>query len=454
MMRWVLLPMMFWLGSAAAADDLLTVYEQARAQATDPAIAESAVGAADARFRQARGALLPRISGSASRGKQKQEQRFEGAPEGGLGFGSGDDGDDDFEDQQSLSVSLEQPLFDWGAWQSRAAADERRQAARADLGAAEQALITTVTRRYFDILAAEDALAAAERQLEVIGRQLDRAEAEFEAGIRAITDQQEAASQRDAARVDRLNARNSLMRSRAALAELTGRMPESIQPLPVPEAPAEPEGSASQWVARGLANSPEVRSARLALAAAERDIRQARGGHYPQVNLVGRIGETEQTVNFPIPGAGNTEFESVTETQSVAVELSLPIFSGGSASAAVAEAEYERERVRQQWIARRRTVELEVRTAYGDMQTAAARIKALNTAISSAETAIEAARAGQQTGTRNVLDVLEAEIEAVDRGVQRRQAVYDYYSAAFALRQAAGLLSRDDLIALNNQLKP
>lgn len=436
----------------AGADNLLEIYELALRNDSSRASAEAAAGAADARFRQARGVLLPNIAASASIGKTRQEQRFEGAPSGGLGFGD-DDSPDDFEDQQSLSVSLHQPLFDWGAWQARSAADERREAARAELSRAEQQLMTEVLDRYLAILAARDALDAAGQQLELIKRQLDRSEAEFEAGIRAITDKQEAASQMDAAKVERLNARNMLARARASLAQLTGRLPGELASLPVPEELQAPEQSASEWVAAALQNSPRVTAAAAELAAAERDIRRARGGHYPELDLVGRVGETEQTVNFPIPGVGNTEFNSITETQSVALELSLPLFSGGATSAAVAEAEFARDQSRQALVAARREVELEIRTAHGDLETAAARVQALKGAIASADTAVEAARAGLQTGTRNILDLLEAEIELVDRQVQLRQAVYDFFNADFALRRSAGVLDRQRLSALDARLE-
>lgn len=439
------------IAAPAGAVDLLSIYDLARENDTSRASAQAAAGAADARYRQARGALLPNISANASVGKTRQKQRFEGAPEGGFGFG-GDDEEEDFEDQQSVSISLSQPLFDWSAWQAKSAAADRHEAALAELGSAEQQLMTDVVDRYFTVLAARDSLDAAGQQLELIERQLDRSEAEFEAGIRPITDQQEAASQMDAARVEQLTARNQLARARASLAELTARPPGQLAMLPVPDELPAPSQSASEWVAVAVGNSPAVAAAASQLAAAERDIRRARGGHYPNLDLVGRVGETEQVVNFPVPGAGSTEFNSVTETQSVALELSLPLFAGGATSAAVSEAEFSREQARQSLIAARRQAELFVRTAHGDLETAAARVVALKSSIASAATAVEAAQAGIQTGTRNILDLLEAEFELLDRKTRLRQAVYDYFNADFRLRRSAGVLDTQILLALNARL--
>ncbi|MDT0617184.1 TolC family outer membrane protein [Salinisphaera sp. P385] len=443
----VLLPL---AGTAVAADDLLQVYDRARSADTELQSARAEAGAADARYRQARGQLLPNISGSASYSQVSQEQRFEGTDGADAGFGGGG-GNDDFQEQQSLALSLNQPLFDWAAWQSKDAAAARGDAAERDLAAAEQSLMVRTAQAYFDVLAARDDLEAAQRQQEVIARQLDRADAAFESGLSPVTERQEAQSELDGARVDAITARNGLNRARDALRQLTGQAPAGLAPLADTGPASAPEADVETWLARAQSRSPAVAAARRAYAAAREDVDSQQGGHLPTVSLVGRIGESEQVVNFPVGGTSG-EFDSITETRSVGIELSLPIFSGGATSAAVDEARYQLEQARQDLIAARRQVTVDVRTAYDDVTAAAARIEALDAAIASGETAVEAARAGRQTGTRNILDVLEAEIELVRRRADRQQAWYDFFGAKLRLRQAAGILGRDDLERVNARL--
>ena len=69
--------------------------------------------------------------------------------------------------------------------------------AEAKYRAAEQDLLVRVASRYFDVLAAEDTLTAAEATLQAVTRQLEQAEKRFEVGLIAITDVQEARAAHD-----------------------------------------------------------------------------------------------------------------------------------------------------------------------------------------------------------------------------------------------------------------
>lgn len=436
---------------AQAATDLLEVFEQARGSDPEYLSAVAAIDVADARYRQARAALWPHLSGNASAGKIKQKQTFEGAPSG-FSFGGGGGGDADFEDTQTLNLQLNQTLFDWTAWQQKDAAAARSAAAKAQWRAAAQDLMVRSAQAYFDVLAGVDALAAARRQKAVIARQLDRADAAFQAGLAPVTNKQEAQSALDAARVDAITARNQLARARAALARITGVAPVDLAVLTEPEAARAPVLDLDAWLARALATSPAVAAADRAYDAAKQEVAAARGGRFPDIDLVGRVGKSERTVNFPIPGVGNTEFNSITETQSIGIELTLPLFLGGATSAAVDEAVALASQAQQDLIAARRRVMFETRAAYDDVQASAARVEALEAAIRSAKTAVAAAKAGLRTGTRNILDVLEAEIELVQRRARYKQAWYDYFTARLRLAQAAGSLAPPDLARVNAQL--
>lgn len=430
--------------SAVAAQDLLDIYRLARQQDPDLASARAAAGAAEARYRQARGRLLPQLSGNASFSKIKQEQTFEG----GTGAGGGGGDDDDFEDQQSLTLDLEQPLFDWSAWQAKDAASARAGQAERELAAAAADLMVRTARAYFDVLAARAAQEAAERRTEVIQRQLERARAAYESGLEPVTDLQQAQSALDSARVDTITADNDLANSYDALSRLTGaRHPRLTGAHPPFEAEA-PPGGPDEWVERALAGNPQLAARRRALAAAEEDVSGARGGHFPTVALTGSVGESEQVFSFP--GIGNTK--AVTDTTSVGIQVSVPIFAGGSTSAAVDEAQFTAAQSHQELIRLHRQTAAETRTAFRDLDAAAARVRALKQAIASGETAAKAARAGLESGTRNILDVLEAEIDLIDRRVDLKRAWYDYAVAGLRLKQTAGDLEVADLERVNARL--
>ncbi len=93
--------------------------------------------------------------------------------------------DSDFWNYQA---EITQSLFSWEQWQALKRADSSVAVAEATYRAAQQNLLVRVSQAYFDVLAAEDTLGAAEATLEALTRQLEQADKRFEVGLIAITD--------------------------------------------------------------------------------------------------------------------------------------------------------------------------------------------------------------------------------------------------------------------------
>jgi len=449
---------LFACGAASAAQNLLDTYDQALRNDTDLLTAKAEAGAAGARYRQARGQLLPQLSASAAYIEVTQDQTFESADSGGdmaAGgglFGGG--GGKTSSTQNSYSFNLNQPLFNWTVWKNRGAAAARSDQALLSLSAAEQDLIVRVAQAYFDVLAARDRLASAREQQGQIRRQLDRANAAFEAGLEPITDQQEAQSSLDSAEIDAITAENELATAQDGLIALTGRSPDALSMIDetesLPGRAAESEGRDRQaWLDVALGNSPTVASADAAWRASRNEISAQRGGYLPTVDLVGSIGRQEQLFPF---GADGGQANLINDTQSIGVQLEMPLFAGGSTMAAVSEAQYNAEQARLDLIATRRQLLIDINNAWRDVATTRQRLAALDRAIDSGSTALEAARAGYQLGNRTILDVIEAEITLVTRRADRKQAWYDHAIARLELRKAAGVLDFNELARINARL--
>lgn len=445
-------------GPACGAQNLLDTYDQALRNDTELLTARAEAGAAGARYRQARGELLPQLSASASYSKVRQEQTVETPDTGdtgptGVDFFANDDEGATTTDTESYSLDLRQPLFNWTAWQNKDAAAARSRRAGLELSATEQALIVRVAERYFDVLAARDALISAREQRRSIQSQLDRANAAYEAGLDPITDRQEAQSSLDSALVDAIEAENQLAAARDALIGLTGRTPDALSGIAddetLPAVVADEVRDRESWLAAARAHAPQVAAARAGWLAAREDIAAQRGGYLPTVDLVGSVGRQEQLFPFSFGGG---EATSVDETQSIGVQLEMPLFSGGSTRAAVAEAQYNAEQARLDLIAARRQLLIDVNEAYRNVEASRRRLAALDRAIASGETALEAAQAGYRLGTRTILDVIEAQITLVERRADRKQAWYDHALARLQLRQVAGVLDFDALAQINAHL--
>ncbi len=100
-------------------------------------------------------------------------------------------------DYWNYDATLTQSLFRWDQWQALKRADAQVAVAEATYRAAQQNLLVRVSTAYFDVLAAEDTLGAAQATLEALTRQLEQADKRFEVGLIAITDVQEARAAHD-----------------------------------------------------------------------------------------------------------------------------------------------------------------------------------------------------------------------------------------------------------------
>src|SRR5690554_829159 len=77
---------------------------------------------------------------------------------------------------------------------------------------------------------------------------------------------------------------------------------------------------------------------------------------------------------------------------------------------------------------------------------------ALEQTIISRRSALDATRAGYDVGTRNIVEVLDAERAYYVALNDYANARYDYVTNTLRLKQAAGTLSPRDLVELNNWL--
>ena len=78
--------------------------------------------------------------------------------------------------------------------------------------------------------------------------------------------------------------------------------------------------------------------------------------------------------------------------------------------------------------------------------------EALEQAVASARTALDATQAGFDVGTRTIVDVLRSQGNLYQSITNYYQARYDYLLNAMRLRQAAGMLQIQDLETLEPYL--
>ena len=440
----------FALPGAAQAASLLEIYQQALQ--SDPQIheAEARRLAALEAGPQARGAYLPQLSFG---GDYTTSER---------------DGPDVIIDpitEQPISVtattendvlrwsfSLRQTLFRWDQIVDLRRADKLIAKAEAVREAAQQDLIVRVAQRYFDVLAAEDRLTSIHADRTAIARQLEQAKQRFEVGLIAITDVQESQAAYDQSIADEIAAKRSLATSREFLREITGEYVPALSapgddfPLIAPD----PNDEVS-WV--NLANSQNLNliASRIDEQLARDEISYRRNGYYPTIELVANTGEQETDTTYAAPGVAFSDTFTNT-SDSISVQFNLPIFAGGTTSSRVREAVYLHRASREQLQRVTRETERQARDAYLGVISERSRVKALEQAVSSSRTALEATKAGFEVGTRTIVDVLNSQFSLYLAITNFYQSRYDYVLNALRLKQAAGTLEVQDLELIDRWL--
>jgi outer membrane protein len=446
--------------SAASGADLIAVYQ--RALQNDPQIREADANRLASRESkpQAVAALLPQIDASGAYSTDEDEfMRTQLTPSDPLDPTSplvprNITTDADGHTRQ-YELSLRQTVFRWDQWAALRRADAEVAQAEADYQAAQQDLIRRTALRYFGVLAAQDTVDAAEATLEAFSRQLEQADKRFEVGLIAITDVQEARAAHDQAAAAVIQAKRNLATAQEFLRELTGESYDSLagpvddMPLKSPE-PANEE----QWVATALDQNLAVISARLATDIAKEDIRVARSGHLPTLDIV--ASRSDQEFNGTQISAGEaieSPGDQAQATDSIGVQVTLPIYSGGGTSSRVRQRVYLHRAARERLERVNRETERTARDAYLGVLSEMSRVRALRQALESVRTALQATEAGFEVGTRTTVDVLLSRRQLFEAQTNYSRSRYDYILNVLQLQLATGTLGKDDLDEINASLR-
>ena len=420
-------------------ENLFQAYQLAEKSDPQYREAEAAYRATLEKRPQALSQLLPNVSLSAN--TSYNEQTISSS----FVIGGSGNGNSVGFNSHGYSVNLTQPLFRWDRFLQFQQTDSIINQSNAELLAAKQDLIIRVSQSYFDLLAAHDNLDFARAEKLALSRQLDQAKQRFEVGLTAITDVQEAQAGYDRAVASEIAAENNIDNTREVLREIIGVYLEDYSPLgeTMPLLSPEPD-DIDEWTTNAQEQSLTVIAAMYAVDTAREEIAIRRAGHYPTVDLSGGAGYNKSGGRF-----GSSKIHS----KDVGIQLNVPLFSGGSVTSRTKEAV---ELLNQQLMRleqARRSVQSDTRQAYLGVISGISQVKAFKQALVSSETALQATEAGFEVGTRTAVDVVASQQSLLQARRDYAQSRYNYVLDTLRLKRATGILSSDDLVAINQWFK-
>jgi outer membrane protein len=423
--------------------DLVETYEKAISYDSGIASARAQLAAQQAGIDISRSSLLPQIGLFGELADNELD----------------DNGQDISYRESSYGIQLTQPLFRAEDWFRYDGSKFQSKAAQAQYNLAQQQLMLDVATAYFNVLRAEDGLTTALATEAAIQRQYEQAQERFDVGLIAITEVYEARASYDAVKSQRIAAESELDIARERLARLTGEYTKDLDnltqafPLMRPD-PMDP----SAWEQTAVARNWQIQSAIYELNTNEASLKTAKSGHLPTLDLSARWAKSDVSdLDAPaqpqqLPGQSSQAGDG-TERQ-IALTLNVPLYMGGGTQAGVRQQRSLVEVAQQSLATVRRDVRVNARSLFLTVNTNIESASALEQTIISRRSALDATRAGYEVGTRNIVEVLDAERAYYVALRDYANARYDYIINTFNLKLAAGILSPRDLAGLNEWLSP
>ncbi len=446
-LRWLVCLTAAITAQYSAAENLLEVYQAAQANDAALRAARAGFAATEQTVPQARSALMPSLVAGAQ--TSWTEREFPGAiiNDPTSPFFGAEIPDQEFNDH-GWNAQLRQPVLDMESWFTLKSAKASVDAAEYDLRAAEQNLIFRVVRAYLNVLRAQDLLDSTSAEEAAVKRQLEQVQQRFDVGLVAITDVLESQAVYDSAVVRRIQADGDHDIFFESLSTLTGiayeRLDRLSEKLPIVNPSPQDE---SAWVEEAMRSNLGVLAAQEQLIAAQRNVRARASGHLPTIDAT-------ITQAHSVTGAPNFFNADTTDVTIYGLQFNMPLYTGGLIRARTKEASALKRQAEELLLNQQRTVTRDVRNLYQAVATDVVRVKARLKAIESSRSALDATETGYQVGTRNIVDVLQAQQLLFRSQFDYADSRYNYVLDLLALKDVAGSLVDADLEELNTYTDP
>lgn len=340
----------------------------------------------------------------------------------------------------NYNVTAQMTLLHIPTLYSLSAAAAALGAEQAGVAVARQNLIVKFTDSYFALLKAQTDKQIAIGEINRLQQVLDQSQAFLKAGTGDIISVYEAQSRLDSAGADLTKSESTLRLAEQKLSSQVGKpVSEIVNYLPPKPTGPEPD-DLDWWVAAMEREQPLVRQAREGLAQISEQRKAAKAEYLPILQASGGYDVNRGTAALPT---------AEVRQWFVGATLSLPLYSGGETSAKVRRAlasEEERRRSFDETMDQQRE---NVKQAFFNLRYNISLIKALDQRKASAEIQLAAVKKGRKIGTRNAIDVLNAE-QAYSLALRdHRYALYDNIIRIIQLKSAAGILAETDVSRLS-----
>ncbi|WP_374652810.1 TolC family outer membrane protein [Dongia sp.] len=335
-------------------------------------------------------------------------------------------------DSRQFGVTVSQPLFSgFETVSATSAAENRVLSGRANLADTEQQVLLQAVQAYMQVVRDRAVLELNRNNENVIGQQLQATRDRFDAGEVTRTDVAQAESRLQGAIADRIAAEGNLTASIAIYRQVIGEEPTDLK---MPDTKIDIPVNKDEAVAQSI-NTPAVVAAKYQSDAAKDDIDVAFSELLPTVSIEGSWTRSEEQ---------SSEDQSMDTGQILGV-LRVPLYQAGAPDARVRQSKQLYQQSRRQIDEAIRAGEQTAVDAWQTYETALAQIDSFKEQVRATEVALDGVKQEQQVGARTVLDVLDAELEALNAKVSLVQAETNLVVARYQVLASVGRLTANNL---------
>ncbi|MBV8802038.1 MAG: TolC family outer membrane protein [Gammaproteobacteria bacterium] len=362
----------------------------------------------------------------------------------------------------NVNLTLTQTIFNFAQFANLAGAKATAKQAVATLNAASQDLMIRVSSAYFKVLEDVDNVRSSLSAKTAFAKQLDQVTQQYKVGLKTITDVYTAQASYQTSVADYITAQNQLANDKENLRAITGVLYPSLAKLSERFPLISPQPTdIDSWVSTAEKNNWQIKANQYAASAAKTNIKQQFAGHLPTLNVQGSysiyfnrdLGGSASSGNSTEPFSFNPPGSSQIHDSTVSLNLAVPLVSGGQVVAQTHQAQYQYQAAMQQLEQQIRTTENITRQSYLGILAGISKINADKKAIQSAKSSLEGMEAGYRVGTEILVNVLNQQQTVFQNEVKYARDRYEYVNDLLTLKQAAGTLSPEDLIAINAWLE-
>ncbi len=328
----------------------------------------------------------------------------------------------------SFGISLQQTLFDgFQTVNNVRAAEARVRASVQSLRNTEQNILFDAASAYMDVIRDRQIAALTDQNLAFLSEQLRAAQSRFDVGEGTRTDVAQAQASRALAVAQVSAARAQAQSSAAIYRQVIGEEPRKLQ-SGKPVSQALPR-SLDQAEAIALSEHPAIVATQHLVDAASFSVKSAEGQLLPQISA-GASATTgfRDTQITGLPGVGlgggGGGFDK-TDTASVGLTLTVPIYSGGRTSAQIRQSKESLGQARIDVDVNRDQVRAALTSALAQYNAARESLAANRQSVDAARQALNGVVEERNVGQRTTLDVLNAQADLITVQINQVSAERD-----------------------------